>query len=150
MQAIILVGLAAVGVIAGASAVLQQVLVTNLRLALGSAPWAVLISYIGGTLTMGLVLLAMREPMITAAGVARSSWLTWAGGAFGVIYIILAILLIPRLGAATVLALLVAGQLLASITFDHFGLFGLPRQPVDFYRIAGALMLLGGVVLIRS
>lgn len=61
----------------------------------------------------------------------------------------IAVLLIPRLGAATVLALLVAGQLLASIALDHFGLFGLPQRPVDLSRLAGAVLLLGGVVLIR-
>jgi transporter family-2 protein len=150
MQVLVLTGLVVVGVLAGASVIMQQILVANLRGALGSAGWAVLISYVGGTLTMAMVLLVTREPMISAAGIAKSSWLSWAGGVFGVIYIVLAILLIPRLGAATVVAALVAGQLLASILFDHFGLFGLPHQPADIYRIAGALMLLGGVVLIRA
>lgn len=145
----ILMGLAAAGILAGASAVLQQVLVANLRTALASPFWAVLISYVGGTVTMVLVMLAAREPMITSQGIAKSSTLSWIGGVFGVIYIVIAILLIPRLGAATVLALLVSGQLLASILFDHFGMFGLPRQPADAARIAGAVMLIGGVLLIR-
>lgn len=52
MQHILALGLAAVGLLAGASALLQQVVVANLKTALGSAYWAVLISYIGGTLTM--------------------------------------------------------------------------------------------------
>lgn len=150
MHILHLMALAALGVGAGISVVVQQVLVASLKVSLGSAPWAAFVSYVGGTLTMILVLLAMREPWISAAGIAKSSWASWAGGAFGVIYIVLAIILIPRLGAATVLALIVTGQLLASITIDHFGLFGVPQQPADLYRIAGALMLLGGVVLIRS
>jgi transporter family-2 protein len=149
MKMFILIGLAAAGIVAGGSAVLQQVLVANLRTALASPYWAVLISYIGGTITMVLVVLAAREPMITSHAIAKSSTLSWIGGVFGVIYIVVAILLIPRLGAATVLALLVTGQLLASILFDHLGLFGLPKQPVDAARIAGAAMLIGGVLLIR-
>lgn len=139
-----------VGIAAGISAVVQQVLVASLRANIGSATWAILISYVGGTLTMILVLLVMREPWLSTAGLAKSSWPSIAAGAFGVVYLVLAVLLIPRLGAATVLALLVAGQLLASLTMDHFGLFGLPRQPADVSRIAGALMLLGGVALIRN
>lgn len=150
MHILHLMALAALGIGAGVSVVVQQVLVASLRTSLGSAPWAAFVSYVGGTLTMVVVLLAMREPWISAAGVAKSSWISWAGGIFGVIYIVLAIILIPRLGAATVLALIVTGQLLASITIDHFGLFGVPQQPADLYRIIGALMLLGGVVLIRS
>lgn len=150
MQIFLTIGLALVGVAAGISAVVQQVLVANLRTAIGSASWAVLISYIGGTLTMAAIVAAMREPWISAAGIAKSSLPSWAAGAFGVLYIMLAIALIPKLGAATVIALLVAGQLIASLVFDHFGLFGLPRQPADIYRVLGAVMLLGGVVLIRS
>ena len=144
------IALGIVGVGAGFSVVIQQVLVADLRVSLGSAPWAALISYIGGTLTMVAVLLVSRESWISADGIARSSWASWAGGAFGVIYIVIAILLIPRLGAATTLALIVTGQLLASLAFDHFGLFGLPQQPADLMRVLGALMLLGGVILIRS
>lgn len=150
LQTLVVLALAMVGIGAGVSVVVQQVLVADLRVQLASAPWAAFISYVGGTLTMVVVLLIMREPWITASGIAKTSWLSWAGGVFGVIYIVLAILLIPRLGAATTLALIVAGQLLASIAFDHFGLFGLPRQPADLHRLIGAFMLLGGVVLIRG
>jgi transporter family-2 protein len=150
MQLLSVTLLGAVGMIAGASAVLQQVLVTSLRSTVGSASWAVLISYIGGTLTMLVLVLVSREKLIVPSALSSGfSWVPWIAGAFGVIYIMIAVLLIPRLGAATVLALLVTGQLLASITFDHLGLFGLPQQPADLSRLAGAALLLGGVILIR-
>lgn len=145
-----LAGLGIVGVVAGASVVMQQMMLATLRASIGSVPWTVLISYVGGTLTMALVLLVSREPLLTVSAISRSSWYSWAAGAFGVIYIMLAVILIPRLGAATVLALLVAGQLIASLTFDHFGLFGLERQPADLQRLVGALLLMGGVLLIRG
>lgn len=149
MQGFLLFGLYVVGIVAGASVVVQQVLVANLRAALGSASWAVLISYIGGTIAMIAMVLVLREPWISGAAISRSSPASWAAGVFGVIYIMLAVMLIPRLGAATVIALVVAGQLLASLAIDHFGLFGLPRQAADLSRLAGAAMLLGGVMLIR-
>lgn len=98
---------------------------------------------------MVALVLVTREPMITSEGIAKSNVASWFAGVFGVIYIGLAILLIPRLGSATVLALLVTGQLLASIVFDHFGLFGLARQPIDLMRVLGAICLLAGVLLIR-
>ena len=41
------------------------------------------------------------------------------------------------------------GGLLGSIVFDHFGLMGVPVHPVSVIRIAGAMLLVGGVVLIR-
>ena len=145
-----LAGLGAVGVVAGASVVMQQMMLATLRAAIGSVSWAVFISYVGGTIAMALVLLVSREPMLTGPAIARSNWQSWTAGAFGVIYIMLAVILIPRLGAATVLALLVAGQLIASLTFDHFGLFGLERQPADLQRLAGAALLMAGVLMIRG
>jgi Putative inner membrane exporter, YdcZ len=55
----------------------------------------------------------------------------------------------PYLSAATFFALFVAGQMLGSIAFDHFGLSGVPVHPVRAIRIAGAALLVGGVILIR-
>jgi len=149
MQHIVALGLAAIGLLAGASALLQQVVLSNLRTSLGSAYWAVLISYVVGTLAVVAVMLAAREPLFDTSSIAKVSPISWASGLFGVIYIVLAIFLIPKLGAATVLALLIAGQLIAAVAFDHYGLFGLQKHPVDIYRIIGAVLLLAGVLFIR-
>jgi len=150
VQILITLALLLVGVVAGASAVVQQVVIAGLRASIGSASWAVLISYIGGTIGTALVVLAMREPMIGLQTMAKTPLLFWFAGLFGVVYIFLAILLIPKLGSATTIAVLIAGQLIASVVFDHFGLFGLPQHPVDIQRVAGAVALLAGVMLIRS
>jgi bacterial/archaeal transporter family-2 protein len=55
----------------------------------------------------------------------------------------------PRLGTAPLVALLVAGQMLASLLFDQFGLFGLAQYPANLSRLLGAVFLVAGVVLIR-
>lgn len=66
------------------------------------------------------------------------------------IFIGIAILMVPRLGAATTLALIVVGQMIGSLAFDHFGLLGIPQQPVNLVRVAGAGFLILGVALIRA
>ena len=68
----------------------------------------------------------------------------------GGVFILLMILLLPSLGAATLIALVVAGQMLTSITMDHFGWFGLTQHPLSLSRLAGAALLITGVVLIRD
>lgn len=73
----------------------------------------------------------------------------WSGGLFGAIFIGLALLVVPQLGAAAIIALLVAGQMLASLAIDHFGLLGLVQRCVDLPRLLGVMLLIGGVVLIR-
>jgi transporter family-2 protein len=100
-------------------------------------------------MAMLVMALALREPWPSMQTAARSHWISWTGGLFGATYIALSILLLPKLGAATVIALMVAGQLAGSLVFDHFGLLGIPVHPVSAVRVAGAVLLLAGVVLIR-
>jgi len=68
---------------------------------------------------------------------------------FGAIFIGLAIILVPQLGAAIFIVLLVTGQLLASVALDRFAPFGLVPRPVDVPRVIAVILLIGGVVLIR-
>ena len=144
-----ILGLALLAIVAGVSVVVQQVLNANLRASLGSPSWAAFISYLVGALTMFGVLFATREPWLSTAAIAKSPPWSWTGGIFGTIYIVVSILLLPHLGAATVVALLVTGQMLGAMAFDHYGLFGLTQHPFDLFRLTGALLLIVGVVLIR-
>jgi transporter family-2 protein len=134
---------------AGASLAFQQVLNANLRVAIGSPWWAGFGSYLGGMLVMLAVASLAPGPRLSLAAVSRTPWPVWTGGIFGAIYITVAILAVPRLGAATVLALVVVGQMVGSLTFDQFGLLGLPQQPITLARLAGAGLLIAGVILIR-
>jgi len=135
---------------AGVSLVVQQALNANLRFALGSAVWSGFTSYLVGIICMALFALARREPMPAADVTGKVPFWAWSGGLFGAVFIGLAILLIPRIGAATFFTLLVTGQMLASLCLDHFGLLGVPVHPVSLVRFAGAACLIMGVVLIRQ
>jgi transporter family-2 protein len=137
-------------VAAGVSVAFQQVLNANLRLELGSPWWAGFISYFTGTVAMLAVAVVSGGPWLSEAMTARTSWISWTGGIFGAIFIATAIFMVPRLGAATVLALIVVGQMLGSLVFDHFGLLGLPQHPANLTRLAGTAFLILGVVLIRA
>lgn len=135
---------------AGISVAVQQVLNGNLRLSLQSPAWAGFASYVGGLLTMVVVLVAMREQMPSWKLVSATPWWAWSGGILGGIFILLVILLLPSLGAATLLALVVAGQMFAAVIMDHFGAFGLSTQPVSLSRLLGVALVISGVVLIKG
>ena len=47
------------------------------------------------------------------------------------------------------MTLLVAGQVAAAVVIDHFGLFGLPREPVTLWKLAGVAMVVGGMLVAR-
>lgn len=136
-------------VAAGISLVVQQALNTNLRNALASAAWSGFTSYLVGLICMVLLAVALREPIPSVASISRIPLWAWGGGVFGAIFIGLGIMLVPQLGAATFFVLLVAGQMLGALVFDHFGIMGVPVHPISLVRLAGAAFLLCGVVLIR-
>lgn len=109
---------------AGISIVIQQALNANLRSALYSAAWSGFVSYAVGLACMGLLALALRNPIPAASSATRVPWWAWSGGLFGAIFI-------------------------ALITFDHFGWLDLTQRPIDAPRLIGVALLIGGVVLIR-
>ena len=134
---------------AGFSIVIQQALNSNLRTELNSAAWSGFVSYSAGLACMALLVIALREPLPPVGVMTRIPWWAWTGGVFGAIFIGLGIVLVPKLGAATFIALLVAGQMIGSVVFDHFGWLGLAERPIDLSRVIGVLLLIAGVVLIR-
>ena len=148
-QPFILLGLYLLAAGAGVSFVFQQAVNANLRAEIGSVWWAGFISYLGGTLAMFAMVVALREPWLTASALTRTSWMSWTGGIFGAVYIAISILLLPRLGAALVVALIVLGQMLGALAFDHFALLGVPENPISPARLADAALLVAGVVLIQ-
>jgi transporter family-2 protein len=134
---------------AGISIVIQQALNANMRGALHSAAWSGFVSYALGLACMALLALALRDPIPAASLAARVPWWAWSGGLFGAIFIGLGVFLVPQIGAATFIALVITGQMLASVAFDHFGWMGLTQRPIDAPRLIGVSLLIGGVVLIR-
>lgn len=134
---------------AGACVVTQQALNANLRTALDSAAWSGVVSYATGLVCMIVLAVTVRDPLPAMGLVGRIPVLAWAGGVFGALFIIAGIVLIPHLGAATFIALLVAGQMIAAMAFDHFGLLGLAQRSADLPRLFGAALLVAGVILIR-
>jgi transporter family-2 protein len=135
---------------AGLSFVTQQAVNANLRVELGSAWWAGFISYLGGTVAMLVMAGILGERWPSAEAIRRSAWMSWSGGFFGAVYIAIAIFLIPKYGAAVVIAAIVAGQMIGSVAFDHFGILGVPIHAVTPQRVAGVAFLMLGMVLVRN
>ena len=133
----------------GISLVIQQSLNSNLRVELKSAAWSGVISYFVGLVCMVVLTLILQEPTPASAVATRLPWWSWSGGLFGAVYIALGILLVPQLGSATFFALLIAGQMIGSLVFDHFGVLGLPVHSISPIRLAGAGLVFLGAVLVR-
>lgn len=55
--------------------------------------------------------------------------------------------LIPQIGAGPVMVILLAGQVLGGMIMSHFGWLGSPVQPITLAKLAGVVVMIGGVIL---
>ena len=111
---------------------------------------AALISFAVGTLALGIVTVATATPLPLWSSAATLPWWIWSGGVLGAFFVAASTFIAPQLGATTMLALILAGQIVASVLFDHFGLLGFPFHPLSLQRCIGLLLLIAGVVVIRN
>jgi transporter family-2 protein len=94
--------------------------------------------------------LAGDEPRAaTARAGAFHAVVGWLGGLVGATYVTAVPLLIPEIGTAAAIGLTVAGQQLASLAVDRFGLLRLPKRRLTLARQAGVALPLAGVALIQ-
>ena len=135
-----------VAVLIGAILPLQGLVNARLGTHVGGPVAAAFVSFLVGTVMLGLYLLATRTPVTLQGSLKLPAWI-WAGGAIGAVYVACFTLLIPRIGAAGMVCLAVLGQVTASLLLDKFGVLQVAK-PVDALRLLGALLVLAGVVLV--
>ena len=109
--------------------------------------YASFVSFLVGTCLLGALLLVTRTPWTPGQPLLSLPPWIWLGGAIGALFVFAATLLVPRLGAASLICLVVLGQVVASLLLDHFGVLG-PQRPADALRVFGALLVIAGAALV--
>jgi transporter family-2 protein len=138
----------AVALLAGALVTLQTGSNARLKEALGHALPAVVVSSLIGIVLLVAVVVGMRIPIPSLARVTAAPWTAWLGGALGAAYAVAVVVLARELGAVTLTALVVVGQLLCSVVLDHFGLLGFEVRAASAGRLLGCALLVAGLGLI--
>lgn len=135
-------------VAAGAVLPIQVGVNSTLRQGIGSPVVAALISFAVGTVCLLAYALTVRSAWPTGQMLAKLPVWAWFGGALGAYFVATTILVAPKLGAANLVSLTIAAQLLGSLLLDHYGLIGFAQHGINAARIIGALLLIAGTVLI--
>ena len=118
--------------------------------ALGHPLWGALTSLLVSAVVVLVALLVLRVSAPDIGKALQGSWWLWIGGILGALYVGSATAITPLLGASGFLMLVVAGQIVASVLVDHFGLMGLAVKPITFTRLAGVMLIFGGVLLVQG
>ena len=111
---------------------------------------ATLVSFAVGTLALLALMLAAYRDWPPASKIGGAPWWVWAGGLLGAFYVLGSVVTAPKLGAATLVAMILAGQAIASLLVDHFGWVGFEENPVTPGRLAGMALVAVGVALVRA
>lgn len=139
-----------VAILVGLVLPIQAGVNAQLRTHLGHPLTTAFASFLVGTVALGVLLAIMRVPLPTVRETVQAPPLQWIGGLLGALYIAAAVVLAPKLGAATMIAAIVGGQMLASLVLDHFGWVGFTEHAITPGRLLGAGLVILGVRLIQQ
>lgn len=142
-------GLIFLALVVGAFLPLQVGVNSKLADAVGSPIISAFISFCVGTAALFAYILITGLPLGSVVNAKNASPISWIGGFLGAFYVAASIVLLPKLGVAMTLTLIIAGQLLMGIIMDHYGLLGVPIKPISFGRIIGVVLVLLGVLLVK-
>lgn len=135
---IILIGLAG-----GLAIGLQSPMASMISQRLGTFE-SVFIVHLGGAVIALIPMLILGSKLTQWKSLP---WYTLGAGFFGLGVIAAISFMIPRIGVAPALIILLAGQLLMGALLDHFGWLGLAQRPLDGARVIGLGVVMLGVWL---
>jgi transporter family-2 protein len=134
---------------AGMSVALQPLVNARAAAEMGHPLWG---AFASATATFLVLIVAMAFLRLRLPNASTFQgfppWWLYGGGLIGALMLFSALLAAPRLGIAATVALIIAGQLTASMILDHFALLGVPRHSIGIPRLLGAGFLLAGAVLV--
>lgn len=138
----------ALAVVAGILLPLQAGVNATLRSTLAGPVWATFANFVVGATASAVAIAIARQPPPDADRLAGTPWWAWTGGLCGATLVFASLFAVGRLGYAGLGACLIAGQLLASVAFDHFGILGAAARELTPARALGVALLLGGMALV--
>ncbi len=135
--------------VAGAAMPVQAGINLRLRYSLGDPVFAAFISFAVGTVALAVYSFATR-PVPSMAMATSAPWWAWAGGLLGAFFVSITIILAQQLGAASSMAWLLAGQFVAALVLDHYGLVSYAVHTVSWPRMVGVALVIAGALLMNK
>ncbi|MFZ5988543.1 MAG: DMT family transporter, partial [Bacillota bacterium] len=140
--------------ISGAALTVQVGVNEKLRSHIKSPVLTSLVSFTVGLIGLVIVyiiaVLYKNQTVPTISNIRQTSWWMWLGGLLGAFYIFTTIVSLPKIGTANMLSLIVAGQIILAVVFDHFGILGNTLHAITPMRAVGIVLLIAGVYIIQA
>lgn len=135
---------------AGVMIPFQSSMNAHLGKQINSPYYSALIVFITAAFGLALYILLYRRPIPPIHLFFTAPKWSYLGGILGGGYILIIILAAPKLGIGSVTIMVLLGQVVASMLIDHFGLLGATVHQLDWRRLIGISLIIGGVFLVRK
>lgn len=140
--------------ISGFALTLQAGINGELRSKIGSPILSSLISFAVGTIALIIIfsftVLSGSSSSQNFINIKNTSWWMFTGGLLGAFYIFTNIFTSPKIGFANMFSLVICGQIILAVIFDHYGLLGNPIHTINSLRVLGIILLILGVYIIQT
>ena len=141
-------GLLAIAVFAGVLNPFLGGMNATLGRTLGRPMWAVAATFALAMSASLTVALATGQRLPDAAGIAQVPWWSWLGGLFAAGFVLSLTLVADKLGASVFTGVTVTVAMIVSVVLDHYGVVGFPVHKASLMRIAGSVVMTGGLGLV--
>jgi transporter family-2 protein len=129
---------------------MQAAMNGRLAKAVGGPIWATAWTSLAVALTLTVAGGLLLRTMPRLNDISSVPWWAWLSGLCGAVFLGSTTFVVSRLGAAHMIALVMAGQVLCAMIIDRFGLFGLTAQPISTQRLFAAIFLVSGAALMSA
>jgi transporter family-2 protein len=123
---------------------------SQLRTSISSPIGAAFLSFLGGTLSLALMLIIFRQPLPNFQTLGTIDWYKYTGGILGATFVTFAILSAPKIGISNMSVLIITGQLLTAFSLDYFGLLGFKASQISLTKVLGLLLVIAGAYLVNQ
>lgn len=112
-------------------------------------PWlSSFVSFLPIVAFLLVLVLCIPRPMPTADGVSQMPWWAPLGGLLGAFAVVAGLLFVSKVGAGAFAGLTITANFLMSLAIDKYGWFGMTVHELTSGRLAGAFLMVAGIVLI--
>lgn len=139
-----------IGMLCGMCSAVQTSILGRLGTELGSPIKASFVSFLVGLLTLLVIVLVHDRGFgLHRAFGGGNPWWMWFGGFLGSLVVLTNSVLSPLLGTGLTVLVALLGQVIGGLLIDTFGWFAVARRRVGVVQIAGIVVAVAGIALIR-
>lgn len=129
----------------------QALLNARLGKQIGGPMMGALMSFfVGGVMLLVLNMIINGQAIQQLRPLQTSPWYLWLGGVMGALFVGYITWVNQQQGVALTFALVVSGQIFASLLIDHYGLLGATIRTITWEKMAGVVLIMAGVLLIKK